>query len=350
MELEMSEMGGIPLSTPTARSFSGLDSLMSGLADASVAFDESVRVFQAAMDEEPVSVADRPDAVSGADRPAADAGVPVRLKPLPELVAENRAIPGLQPLELPEEMLPKASAPSDEKLESAAEPPRSTLDTVAPTVVGPVAVVGQSDAVSGADRPTEDVGVPVRLKPLPELVAENRAIPGLQPLELPEEMLPEASAPSVERPESAAEPPRLTLDTVAPTVVEVTLPVPVDSTPVVSDIQGVGYVFSPPESSVRSFVQVADALADTLLMRPGLIAGDGEVFVRLKPDVLEGTEIRFVSKGGTVTVEFQPTVERLSTLLVQNQANLVQHLSERVQGVRIAVLVKGRGGEERETA
>ena len=99
-----------------------------------------------------------------------------------------------------------------------------------------------------------------------------------------------------------------------------------------------------PAETAKILVNVANEVADAMMVERGQKPGEGSVFISLKTDVLSGTEVKVVSRGGVITVEFMPTTNEVSELLVRNQAQLVQHLTERVHGMKIAVSVKGRSG------
>ena len=93
-------------------------------------------------------------------------------------------------------------------------------------------------------------------------------------------------------------------------------------------------------SKTDVLIEAANAVADTMIVSPGLMRGEGEIVVTLKPDVLAGSELRIAVAGGQMTVEFTPTVANVAQLLVECQPQLVQYLSERISGFQIAVNVK----------
>ena len=97
-----------------------------------------------------------------------------------------------------------------------------------------------------------------------------------------------------------------------------------------------------PLTGAEVLLEAATAVADTMMVTPGLMRGEGEVRVTLKPEVLGGSELRIVVQGGTLTVEFMPEAGRIADLLVASQPQLVQHLSERVHNFQIAVNVNPR--------
>lgn len=73
-------------------------------------------------------------------------------------------------------------------------------------------------------------------------------------------------------------------------------------------------------------VEAATAVADTLLVTPGLMRGEGEILVQLKPDVLEGSQIRISVQGKTLDVAFQTPTEQLMQMLTTRLPELQQHL------------------------
>ena len=73
-------------------------------------------------------------------------------------------------------------------------------------------------------------------------------------------------------------------------------------------------------------VEAAMAVADTLLVTPGLMRGEGEILVQLKPDVLEGSQIRISVQGKTLDVAFQTPTEQLTQMLTTRLPELQQHL------------------------
>ena len=88
-------------------------------------------------------------------------------------------------------------------------------------------------------------------------------------------------------------------------------------------------------------IEAASAVADTIVVSPGLLRGTGEVQVQLRPDVLEGTVIRIsTTSQGSLTIQFAPVTENMAVLLEKCAPQLVTYLSERIHGVQVAVNVK----------
>ena len=96
-------------------------------------------------------------------------------------------------------------------------------------------------------------------------------------------------------------------------------------------------------------VEAAHAVVDTMMVSPGLMRGEGEVRVVLKPEVLAGTELRISASGGTLSVEFMPKAGPIAEFLTANQPQLVQRLAEKIHNFQIAVSVNTRrdGRKER---
>ena len=88
-------------------------------------------------------------------------------------------------------------------------------------------------------------------------------------------------------------------------------------------------------------VEAASAVADTIVVSPGLLRGAGEIQVQLRPDVLEGTVIGIsTTSPGELTVNFTPATENMAVMLEKCASQLVTYLSERIHNFQIAVNVK----------
>ena len=88
-------------------------------------------------------------------------------------------------------------------------------------------------------------------------------------------------------------------------------------------------------------IEAASAVADTIVVSPGLLRGAGEIQVQLRPDVLEGTVICIsTTSPGELTVNFTPATENMAVMLEKCASQLVTYLSERIHNFQIAVNVK----------
>ena len=103
-------------------------------------------------------------------------------------------------------------------------------------------------------------------------------------------------------------------------------------------------------SRAALLLQVADGVAEAVVMCPSLMWGEGEVSVRLSPDVLGGTEIRLRVSDGGLLVQLTPSAEVVTAQLQAAQPQLQAWLSERlaVYQQRIRVEVRSASREERD--
>jgi len=88
--------------------------------------------------------------------------------------------------------------------------------------------------------------------------------------------------------------------------------------------------------------EAVNAVAETIRVTPALERGDGEVVVRLKPTVLDGSEIRLQAKGSAVTIEIHPATPEVARAVERSQAEFAQRLSERMPSFQFAVSVTPR--------
>ena len=88
------------------------------------------------------------------------------------------------------------------------------------------------------------------------------------------------------------------------------------------------------------FVAAAEAVADAVLVSSGFVNGEGRMLVRLQPEVLGGSEVQIVAKGGTLTVVVNPATQDVQTIVEANRTQFEQHLAEKVHSWRISVAVR----------
>ena len=93
-------------------------------------------------------------------------------------------------------------------------------------------------------------------------------------------------------------------------------------------------------SASEVLVQAANAVADTLLVTPGLLRGQGEMRIQLKPDVLDGTEIKIAVTGRQLDIQFAPQTHDMSVMIERCRSQLEQHLASRIHSFQIAVEVR----------
>ena len=106
-------------------------------------------------------------------------------------------------------------------------------------------------------------------------------------------------------------------------------------------------VSAAPSDVVRMFVSAAEAVADAILVSSGFANGEGSLIVRLRPEVLGGSEVWLVAKDGALTVFVNAATQDVQEMVETNRTRFEQHLAEKVHTWRISVAVK-RGGRSDE--
>ena len=85
-------------------------------------------------------------------------------------------------------------------------------------------------------------------------------------------------------------------------------------------------------AAVETADAIARAIAAEVVATPALARGEGQVVIRLKPDVLSGSEITLSAKGGTLSVEIAPATPeaaaRMQAALPGLETALAGHVSE----------------------
>ena len=303
-----------------------LGDLLRQSAQVGADFEKAVTQFQTAMSEAlpkaPVATSEEAPSVAVAtpkEVPSVAVATPETLK---AEIETNLSIKMPAPLELPPELAEKAEAL-----------PKTSVAAVTSEEAPSVAVATPKEAPSVA------VATPETLK---AEIETNLSIKMPAPLELPPKLVGKAEDADAEVAAPQALP-----------VVEVTLPPRIASVEpaevATGSVAGVPAVRPVAMTGAKELIAIATSVADAVMVSPGLLQGDGTVRVVLKPDVLQGTEIRVVSENGAVTVNFIPSTPEVAALLERSQPMLVQHLATHVPNVRLGVSV-GRGVRNRENA
>ena len=110
-----------------------------------------------------------------------------------------------------------------------------------------------------------------------------------------------------------------------------------ESAPVVGVAAKISAEASRTASSI--VIEAASAVADTLLVTPSLMRGDGEIRVQLKPDVLDGAQICIKVVGRSMQVEFASVTDDIARLMAEAQPQLIQRLEEKMPTFEVAVTV-----------
>jgi len=202
----------------------------------------------------------------------------------------------------------------------------------------------------------EMVAVPAVREPLPQQVAENVSLgedlsaatalgeaASRRLSEMGQSSL-SGGTPLPQKERSVEETPEATADALVAagvaTAAAPTVPVAESApTPVVAPVD-VARIQSAEAVSSAVLVQAAEAVADTLLVTPGLLRGQGEVLVRLRPDVLDGTEVKISVTGRQLDVVFQPQTVDMAVMIENCRVQLVQHLAAKIVSFNVSVDVR----------
>lgn len=92
-------------------------------------------------------------------------------------------------------------------------------------------------------------------------------------------------------------------------------------------------------SKAFTIAQAADNVAEAILVKPGLPAGEGEIRIMLQPDILGGTEIQIQSSNGNLSITFIPTQTEAAAVLMASQPQLAALMSERITNYNINVQI-----------
>ena len=97
----------------------------------------------------------------------------------------------------------------------------------------------------------------------------------------------------------------------------------------------------------QELVEAADAVAGAISVTPSLVKGEGEITIRLKPTVLDGSEIRIEAKGQTLTVSLNPASAEIQRLAEQSQASFASALAERIPSFQVSVFINPKSASRK---
>ena len=92
-------------------------------------------------------------------------------------------------------------------------------------------------------------------------------------------------------------------------------------------------------AKTHELVEAAAQVADTILVTPSLVRGEGESTIQPKTRILDGSEIRMEAKGSAITVAITPATPSVAQVIAQAQVQFEQTLVERLPSFQIAVTV-----------
>ena len=95
-------------------------------------------------------------------------------------------------------------------------------------------------------------------------------------------------------------------------------------------------VVQTPESAVVS--RLVETVVETLAVTPTLSStGEGEIHIKLKSDILDGSSIKIEVKNGELKIVVEPASRAAEEILLKSQEAFQNHLAERVTAWRINV-------------
>ena len=122
-------------------------------------------------------------------------------------------------------------------------------------------------------------------------------------------------------------------------VIPITVPLSQDSAPIAAASATIEIDPSAASARTSELTEAAAAVTETIKVTPSLVRGDGEVVIRLKPNVLDGSEIRLEARGTEVTIDIRPANADVAQAVERSQAQFAQQLSERLPSFQFTVAV-----------
>ena len=247
---------------------------------------------------------------------------------------------GLDAAACPEDAKPAAAAPTEDAEPMAAAPAKDAKPaTAAPTEdAEPMVAAPTKDAKPAAAALTEDAE-PMAAAPAkdakPVVAAPTKDAKPAAPMptddedkassDLSDRLVAAGVVPQIrEMPQSAVEEKPVASVSSAPDV------------RAAAAVDGVARVASPADV----LVQAAEAVAEAILVSPDLSYGQGEIRIQLKPDVLDGSEVRIRVSGNNLGVELMPLAPDTVAFIERNLPQLQQMLVARVHSYSVGVSVR----------
>ena len=87
--------------------------------------------------------------------------------------------------------------------------------------------------------------------------------------------------------------------------------------------------------------EIVEAVSAQIEVTPSLIKGEGEIVLRLKPTVLDGSEIKLTAKNGELSIVVAPTTSHATQIVSNNIPQLERALAEHMPAFsNISVLLR----------
>ena len=236
---------------------------------------------------------------------------------------------------------PRVDKPEISQLEEPRINKPEISQTEAPRIAKP-----EYTQVKEFEKPIKDVAVTSRVTSfeVKEPIAietprvDKSEISQLEALRINKPEISQSEVPRIEKPEYTR------LKEIEKPVKEVVAPsfAPADEKPEVTlvDIASArvsqNTVVQTPESAVVS--HLAETVVETLAVTPTLSStGEGEIHIKLKSDILDGSSIKIEVKNGELKVVVEPASRAAEEILLKSHEAFQNHLAERVTAWRINV-------------
>ena len=219
------------------------------------------------------------------------------------------------------------------------------------TAVKTVAVSGPNvSEPAGHETVSREIAAPVSAAPVPAAPVPAAPVPAAPAPASPVSAAPAPAAPEGER--KVADRKSVQGDDV-PVVAEVR--VPVES---LVAAQSAGIAVAVPEdvaASARTIAiaqavdKVVEAVSAQIEIRPSIVNGEGEIVIRLKPTVLDGSEIKLAAKDGILSMEITPATSQAEQIVARSVPQLERALAEHIPAFHgFTVAVRSRGEERKD--
>ncbi|MCR5413978.1 MAG: hypothetical protein K6F50_04540 [Kiritimatiellae bacterium] len=335
-------------------------------AEGLVAAEAPVLAGEHAIIDAPVAVAQPAPAPVAADKPTV---VPVTVsKPAEDPVSSDKSVAVAQPAQVPVtgENTPTiapvavvdkpAEAPVSSDKPTAVTPPAPTADAPAQLEQAPVAVDKPTVVPVAADKPAEvtvSIDKPVAVAQ-PEQTPVTVDSPAVAPVTAENAESSVVAAKKPVAPSTPAKPEEDDESMKSPGAIHaspasVTPLTPTGIAPVLTAAEVSAAEANAASARTREVVSAVETVAATVSVTPGLAKGEGEVKIVLKPDVLDGSEIRVEAKGSALTVAITPATPEVAQIMERNISQFQQHLASRIPAFAVTVSVTPRKGKTNET-
>ena len=101
---------------------------------------------------------------------------------------------------------------------------------------------------------------------------------------------------------------------------------------------------------VSAVEEIVEAVSAQIIVTPSLVKGEGEVVIRLKPTVLDGSEVKLSAKDNVFSVVIAPATTEVAQIATAAIPQLEKALAEHIPAfglISVAVTKKGKLDESK---